>query len=115
VTQMLLHAAGSESVQVDAASANQFPNGIAIFKKAVFRYGPDTDRTVIKADRVRVTRQEDPHAPALPTSVSTFTGNVVISRDGQSFSVAGLKLESQGKGRKFEILGSPVSIAPSGH
>ena len=33
----------------------------------------------------------------------------------QSFSVAGLKLESQGKGRKFEILGSPVSIAPSGH
>jgi bla regulator protein blaR1 len=114
VMQMLLHAAGSESTSMDAASANQFANGNAVFKEAVFSYGPDTDRAAIKADRVRVTRQEDPRTPALPTWAWTFAGNVVISRGGQSFSVAGLKFESQGKGRKFAILGSRVSISPSG-
>ena len=104
-----------DPIQVDAASANSTPNGRTLLKEAVVSYGPDTDRTVIKADRVRVTRQEDPHTPALPTTVWTFAGNVVISRDGQSFSVAGLKLEAQEKGHKFEIFGSPVSISPSGH
>ena len=110
VTQMLLPAAGSESIQVDAASADSTANGDMLYKNAVFSYGPDTDRTVIKADRVQVTRHEDPHTMVLPTLVWTFAGNVVISRDGQSFSVTGLKLESD----KFEILGSPVSISPSG-
>ena len=111
---MLLPAAGSESIQVDAASADSTANGDMLYKNAVFSYGPDTDRTVIKADRVQVTRHEDPHTMVLPTLVWTFAGNVVISRDGQSFRVAGLKIESTAKGSKLEMLGSPVSISPSG-
>jgi bla regulator protein BlaR1 len=92
-------------MQVRCTSINSSNGNVVVFETAVVSYGPDTDRTVIKADRVRVTHEEGLH-----TSVSVFTGNVVISRAGQSFSVAGLKLESG----KFEILGSPVSISPSG-
>ena len=97
-------------LQINALHADINPNGDGLFDMAVFSYGPDTDRTVIEADRVRVTHSEDPH-----TSVWTFAGNVVISRDGQSFSVAGLKIESLKEGDNFEIRGSPVSISPSGH
>ena len=114
VAQILQQPPNPGRIDVNSAYVNYFPNGNIVFKKAVISYGPDTDRTVIKADRVRVTRQEDPHTPALPTTVWTFAGNVVISRDGQSFSVAGLKIESTAKGSEFEILGSPVSISPSG-
>jgi len=102
------------TVDVVAAHTDAIPNGnVVVFEKAVVSYGPATDRTIIKADSVRGTHPEDPHK-----TVWTFAGNVVISRDGQSFSVAGLKIESPEKrgkfGGKFEILGSPVSISPSG-
>ena len=111
VAQILQNPLGT--IDVVAAHTDINPNGDGLFDMAVFSYGPATDRTVIKADHVRITHPEDPH-----TSVWTFAGNVVISRDGQSFSVAGLKFESLkfgslGKGGSFEILGSPVSISPS--
>ncbi len=109
VAQILQEPHGPERIQVNSDYVNRFPNGNMVFKKAVVSYGPDTDLTAIKADRVRVTHLEDPH-----TSVWSFMGNVVISRHGQSFSVAGLKVESTAKGSEFEILGSPVSISPSG-
>ena len=90
--------------QIDALHTDINPNGDGLFDKAVLSYGPNTHRTVIKADYVRVTHPVNPQA-----SVWTFTGNVVISRDGQSFKVAGLKIESTAKGSKLEMLGSPVS------
>jgi hypothetical protein len=108
VAQILQNPLGP--IDVAAAHIDINPNGDGLFDMAVYSYGPATDRTVIKADHVRITHPEDPH-----TSVWAFTGNVVISRDGQSFSVAGLKIESTAKGgRSFEILGSAVSISPSG-
>jgi hypothetical protein len=99
---------------VVAAHTDINRNGDGLFDMVVFSYGPATDRTVIKADHVRITHPEDPHR-----SVWTFAGNVVISRDGQSFSVAGLKFKSLGfislgKGGSFEIRVSPVLISPSG-
>ena len=110
VAQILQQPLGPREFQIDAANANNFPSGNAVFRKIVFSYGPSTDRTVIKAERARATQLGDPH-----TTVWTFSGNVVISRKGQSFSVAGLKIESTAQGGKLEILGSPVSISPSGH
>ena len=107
VAQILQNLLGP--LQIDALHTDINPNGDGLFDMAVFSYGPDTDRTVIKADHVRVTHPEDPH-----TSVWTFAEHVVISRDGQSFSVADLKIESTAKGSEFKILGSPVSISPSG-
>jgi hypothetical protein len=107
VAQILQNTLGP--VQMDALHADVNPNGDGLFDMAVFSYGPDTDRTLIKADHVRVTHPEGPH-----TSVWTFAEHVVISRDGQSFSVAGLKFESTANGGEFEILGSTVSISPSG-
>ena len=109
VTQMLQQPSGPGEIHVDAASSNIFPGGTAVFRKVVVSYGPNTDRTVVKAERARVTHEEDPH-----TTVWTFAGNVVISRSGQSFSVARLKIESTAKGSIFDVFGSPVSISPSG-
>jgi bla regulator protein BlaR1 len=105
--ERLLQQSHPTQIQVDAEQA-QSTDGNVLFTKAVVSYGPDTDRTAIKADSVRVTQEEDPH-----TSVMAFTGNVVISRGGQSFSVAGLNIENTPQGSKAEILG-PVSISPSG-
>src|ERR1700730_5810212 len=45
---------------VIAAHIDLNPNGDGLFDKAVFSYGPATDRTVIKADHVRITHPEDP-------------------------------------------------------
>jgi bla regulator protein BlaR1 len=96
-------------IQVDADYADASTDRNVLYRKAVVSYGPETDRTTIKADRVLVTQEEDPR-----TFVMAFTGNVVISRGGQSFGVAGLNIETTAQGSKAEIVGNPVSISPSG-
>ena len=108
VTQILQNPL--DHFQVDALHAGVITQGDEVFDKAVVSYGPDTDRTVIKADYVLLTHPKGPYM-----SVWTFAGNVAVSRDGQSFSVAGLKIKYTAKGGSFEILGSPVLTTSSGH